>query len=288
MSELIILKSISKEGTPLEAIFDPSRGMNLISYKKGSMQVIDQSTKQDFESTGCGLGPLIGPHFGARHVVPAIQEPTFMNHIEAMQRTGYKDPFYDGVGRYAPWKTTVTENKVLAQLVSKEMWNNVSLTNLEGGVFNMKLEASLREKGLKISLSVVSDPDSLVGIDYRFVLPNGKGSVSSAVKKTVLQEGKEIDMPSYVEHDSAHSMKLDLKHACDFVFHPYDALKGKIVLNTDAYTLETHYSCLNQENSWQLKKRKEASYVSINPISAKNPWSPNLTVSSIEIELIII
>ena len=59
----VILSNKTSKGEVLQATFLPEKGMNMISYKKGTLEVIDQSTKNLFDERFAGLGALIGPHF---------------------------------------------------------------------------------------------------------------------------------------------------------------------------------------------------------------------------------
>ena len=277
MSEKIVLKSTNEKGQALEAVFETTQGVNLISFKKEQLEVIDPSS-----------GSLIGPHFGSRHVIPSIKEASFQQHIEELKKH-HQDPFYNGVARYAPWKILSTkDNLFTATLISKDTWKEATLTNLEGQVFVMHYTAELNSQGLAVSLSVVSDADSVVGTDFRFKLPEGQGKVISDVKEIALRSGKEEPLPHNLKNDT-HTMVWDLANPCEYIFHPFtNPVSGKIILETESYSLETVYKSRNQENSWQLKREKDASYVSINPLSAKNPWFPNLTVSSIDIQFTIL
>ena len=74
--EPITLKSQNTQGDIFEAMFLPDRGMNMISFKRGDVQVIDQSTRSLFEERFAGLGALIGPHFHHRNpaIIPKLKD----------------------------------------------------------------------------------------------------------------------------------------------------------------------------------------------------------------------
>jgi hypothetical protein len=265
--------------------------MNMISYKKGDIEIIDQSTFSLFEERYAGLGALIGPHFYRRNprVIPPIKNAHLFPHIERLVKTGIEDPFSHGIGRYAPWKTTVFNNTIHATLSGKDEWNGVPLSELEGQNFTMNFDVELTAKGLKIELSVVSDFDSLVGIHYYYALPNGSGTVTSDVKNLMYDKLEMKSIPASWPYDEQHILTFDLSESADFAFHPfYDSRSGKIVLDTGAYCLQTIYESSNEENSWQLYHPKGASYVCIEPVSSQNPRRTNLTVSSIKIFLEIL
>jgi hypothetical protein len=282
----IVLEHQTQEGVHLQATFLPEKGMNLISLKKDEIEVIDQSTRNLFEERYAGLGALIGPHFHHRkpQLIPQIKEEQLFPHIARVKAKGIQEPFSHGIARYAPWKAEATVNSVKAQLTGKDTWNGVALSALEGQNFNMRLEAHLQEEGLFLTLSVVSDTASLVGIHYYYALPHGKGKVKSDVQNLVGIEGEFKPIPADWSFDSQQKLTFDLQHEADYTFHPYpDRLKGNILLETELYEIRTRYDCVCSENCWQLYHPKDASFVCIEPISAQDPHHPNLTVSSLNI-----
>jgi hypothetical protein len=287
----IVLENLTKGGERLQATFLPEKGMNLISFKKGEVEVIDQSTQNLFEERFAGLGALIGPHFHRRRpeLIPLIKDEQLFPHIQRVKAKGIQDPFSHGIARYAPWKAEATTKSVKAQLSGKDTWNGVSLSTLEGQNFNMHLEGELRENGLFLNLSIVSDTDSLVGIHYYYRLSKGKGRITSDIQNHVRIQGELKPIPPHWQFDSTHRLVFDLTEEADFTFRPYpDPLRGNILLETEEYQLRTLYSCVCEENSWQLYHPKDASFVCIEPISAQDPRRPNLSVSSLNIHLEIL
>ena len=281
----ITLRNTANDGVPLEATFLPSHGMNMISYKKGDLEVIDPSTKNLFDERFAGLGALIGPHFHRRHpgILPVIQDPSRFPHIARVAAKGVQDPFSHGIARYAPWNFEVTDNIITGTLTGKDKWNDVPLAELEGQQFKMTFKAELKSNGLHLDLSVVSDTDSLVGIHYYYHLPTGKGRVISNVQKECLFEGKMQPIP-FGSKD--HALTFDLAHEADHTFYPFPhPREGSILLDAETYRLQTKYTCVSQENSWQLYHPKGASFVCIEPLSSQDPRHPNLTVSSLSIHL---
>lgn len=284
---MIEIKTKTVDGKSLQATFLPDKGMNLISYKKGDVEVIDQSTKNLFEERYAGLGALIGPHFYRRHppAIPAIKDEGLFPHIARLKETG--DPFSHGIARYAPWSiVTSSETKVAARLSGKDLWNGVSLAALEGQNFAMDFKAELKEEALHLELAVVSDTDSLVGIHYYYFLPKGKGSISSRVQKQFRENRLLKNIPDSFPVDSQQLLKFDLKNRADYTFYPFPkATESLIELDTGEYRLLTHYQTPSQENCWQLYHPEGCSYVCIEPMSSHDPLHPNLTASSIQITL---
>lgn len=287
-SNPVTLKAVSEQGTPLEATFLPEMGMNMISFKNGPIEVIDQSTKTLFDERYAGLGALIGPHFHRRkqEILPTISDESLFPHIARVKAKGTADPFSHGIGRYAPWKYEATSTSIKGIITGKDTWNGVPLSALEGQQFTMRYEASLSPSGLNIALSVVSDTDSVVGIHYYYHLPEGKGKVISAVQPRYIDQNENKPLPSDWSIDHQHTLTFNLDQEADFAFFPYpNPRQGKIALETGTHRLDTTYTCASQENAWQLYHPKGASYVCIEPVSAQDPRHPNLTVSSLNIQL---
>lgn len=288
----IVLKNQTANGEPLEVTYDHEKGMNMLSYKKGDLEVIDQSTLNIFEERYAGLGAIIGPHFHRRHPqsLPKIPDESLFPHIARIKARGIQDPFSHGIGRYAPWNVQSTGNQIKAVLTGKDQWNGVPLSALEGQNFKMNYNAELLPTGLSIKMSVVSDATSLVGIHHYYHLPEGKGQIISDVQNYYLSNTSEKKaIPSSWNFNSQHVLTYDLKDEADFTFYPFPKpLEGKILLNTNLYRLQISYNCPSQENSWQLYYPAGASFVCIEPISSQDPRHPNLTVSSICIHIQIL
>lgn len=270
----------------LEATFLPSHGMNLISYKLGDIEVIDPSTRPLFDERFAGLGALIGPHFHHRKVIPAVKDASLFPHIARIKAKGIAEPFSHGIARYAPWTVESTDTRITAKISGKDTWNGVPLAELEGQNFNMTYTADLTTKGLSLKLSVVSDSDSIVGIHYYYRLPNSRGKVISQIQNYSLKDGQRIPLKKEWSIDSQQKMEIDLNQSLDDTFFPFpNPLEAKIILNTEEYQLVTTYNCRSQENCWQLYHPQGASFVCIEPLSAQDPRHPNLTVSSLDINL---
>ncbi len=286
----IILQNTTEQGQPLQAIFLPEKGMNMISFKKGEIEIIDQSTQGQFEERFAGLGALIGPHFHRKRTacVPVVKDESLFPHIARVKSKGILDPFSHGIGRYAPWKAEATATKVEATLNGKDLWNGIALSELEGQDFKMTFSAELTPLGLQLQLSIVSNTDSLVGIHYYYHLPEGKGQVVSQVQNVYLENGVKNPVPNEW-FDDQQLMTFNLNQPADYTFFPYpNSLEGTMILETQEYTLKTTYFSPSQENSWQLYHPEGASFVCIEPLSAQDPHHPNLSVSSLKVILSIL
>ncbi len=282
------LKNKTVEGVPLEATYLPEKGMNMISFKWGDVEVIDPSTKPIFDQRFGGLGPLIGPHFYQRNPasIAPIKEESLFPHIAVIRKEKRADPFSHGIGRYAPWNFQATETKITAALTGKDTWMGVPLADLEGQQFQMSFTAELTPAGLQLDLSVASDSDSLVGIHYYYRLPKGRGTIYSRVQNHYIANRERKPIPADWNYDAQHLLAYPLTQDTDFTFHPFpNPRMGSILLDTEEYQLATTYSCISQENSWQLYHPKGSSYVCIEPVSAQDPRAANLTASALSIHL---
>lgn len=276
--ETLALEATAEDGSPLVATFLPEKGMNLCSFKKGSLEAIDQETRTLFDERFSGLGPLIGPHFHQRQaaVIPTIPDEALFPHIARIRAQGRIDPFSHGIARYAPWtQVKATANSFEASLTGKEQWHGLTLSQLEGQNFSMRFSGHLDAKGLHLTLSVVSDSDSLAGFHYFYRLPNKRGKLIADVAKA----------PEAWPRNQAGRLELDLvpELQLDHTLHHYpDPLHGTILLETEEYTLRIQTASASAENSWQLYHPQGATFVCIEPLSAFDPKHPNLTVSTIQ------
>jgi hypothetical protein len=289
----IVLKNVTKDGEPLQVTYLPKKGMNMVSYKKGDVEVIDQSTKPLFEDHFAGLGPLIGPHFYRRkpEILPNIPHEELFAHIARVKKRGADiDPFTHGVGRYAPWTYEATETSVNAILTGKDEWNGVLLKDIESQDFTMKFHAELKTDGLHLDLSVVSDSDSVIGIHYYYHLPQGRGTVQSKVQNKYIAIDKVLTIPKDWDYnETTQELNYLLDKDTDFTFHPFpDPTIGEIILDAVDHRLKTQFISDSEECCFQMWHPKDASFVCIEPISAYNPRGLSLSVSSIKIHLQIL
>ncbi len=258
----IKLTAQNEAGIPLEAIFEPEKGMNLSSFKKGGIEVIHE-----------GQGLLIGPSFGKRPAYLAQEN----------------DPFVHGMARYASWKAESNENSLSAVLSGQDLYQDLPLSAWEGQNFKMRFAAHLGPKGLKLELSIVSETDSLTGIEYHYMLPHGKSRVISQVQNSYRQNGVLRPLPKEWGVDAQQRLTLDTGQAADYTFYPYpNPLHGEVLLETPEYRLVSRFFCESQENSWRLWHPTGAPFICIQPFSAQDPLHPNLTVNAIGIELEIL
>jgi len=290
--EKVEIKAMSEDGKELVACFLPSMGMNFISYIKGDLEVIDQSTRPLFEERFAGLGAMIGPHFHHRN--PQIESPikneSLFPHIACVKARGIQDFFSHGIGRYAPWSIeSVDDTHIKSILRGDASWRGIPLKELEGQNFLMEYEAKMTPQGLEIHLAVKGDIESLVGLHTYYALVDGKGRVTAQVQDQYNDQGTFKPIPSTWDFTDKQKLCYEFDQAMDFGFHGFpDPLSGSIFLETGTHKLHIQYWCDNEENSWQLWHPKGASFVCIEPLSAKNPRKPTLTVNSLKILISIL
>lgn len=287
--EKILLTRPTPLGERLEATFLPNQGMNFISYKKDSIEVIDQSTIPLFEDHFAGLGAMIGPHFYHRDHIPSLKDESLFPHIARLKAQGTKEPFSHGIGRYAPWRVEeVTESSLKATLKGSDEWRGVKLKDLEGQDFVMHYSAQLQADGLRIELSVASDLGSIVGLHTYYTLAQGKGKVSAKVTPICRDKNAWKPIPSswnYYDHTFIYMTDQPI----DAGFIPFpDPLNGEIFLETQTHHLKVSYSCDSEENSFQIWHPEGASFVCIEPLTARNPQNPQRSISKIDILISIV
>ncbi|MDX8431427.1 MAG: hypothetical protein SNF33_06480 [Candidatus Algichlamydia australiensis] len=259
------MKKIRLTNNSFEATFAPECGMNLLSFKRGDVEVIDQSTLPLFEERFAGLGALIGPHFHHRE---AFEIPTDFNqvafpHIQRIKKHGTKEPFSHGIARYVPWEYEASSTQIKAKLKSSSEVAGIPLRKLEGFDFEMHLEATLMPWGLLFHYSVESDKPSVIGFHTYYAIDGAPAEVIDDGKKPIPVEG-----------------------SIDTNFHPQNPLiENRILLNTKNYSLHLFYETASEENSWQLFHPEGASYVCVEPLTAKNPRKPVHTSSQLEVRL---
>jgi len=286
----ITLKNRTADGISLEAVFLPEKGMNMISYKRGEIEVIDQSTFPLFEERFAGMGALIGPHFHRRktEILPIIADESLFPHIARVKAGGVQEPFSHGIGRYAPWKTESSETHIEAQLSGDDLWQGIKLSALEGQNFKMHFRCDLTPTGLKIDYSVVSEADSVVGLHYYYALPTKIGTVHSRLQNKMLENGSKVPLPWAINDQNEVVIPLNGNNIDSTLYSFPNLREGKMTLDAALYRLEKRLYCQSAENSWQLYHPKNAPFVCIEPISSQDPRHPNLTVSSIKVEIEIL
>ncbi|MCB1107118.1 MAG: hypothetical protein KDK76_03375 [Chlamydiia bacterium] len=283
----VTLSNTSPLGLPLQATFLPEGGMNLISYKLGDIEVIDQATRPLFDERFAGLGALIGPHFHHRKEIPHDFDEALFPHIATIKAQGKNEPFSHGIARYVPWKYAASNTQIQARLTGSDLYKGVSLKTFEGQDFLMTFDVQLLTDGLFITLKIDSEKPSLVGLHYYYAL-SGPGFIHGFVQNTYRDQ--EMIKPIPDKWLKNHHLHFSLPQKADFGFFPQKKTPNDhdyhLNLNTPDYSLHIDYNTTsNTEISCQVFHPQGASYVCVEPLSAKIPPNPVLTRSALEAKL---
>jgi len=271
------------------ATYLPEGGMNLISYKLGEIEVIDQRTKPLYGERKGGLGALIGPHFHQREEISKGYDTSLFPHIAKGIKAGRKDPFSHGIGRYVPWKFVSSETQIKAKLCGDDLYKGVPLKIFEGQDFIMTYEARLLPTGLFIEYKVESEKPSVIGLHYYYVL-SGKGNIHGTVQKEYRENKEWKSLPKTWTKGEENHLDFSLPQEADYGFLPVKKTPNDhdyhLILDTETYSLHIDYiAASDQEISYQVFHPKDATYVCIEPLSAKDPSHPTLNRSTLEVKL---
>lgn len=285
----VTLTNYDSENHKLTAVFDPDRGMALLSLKRGDLEVIQQETKNDFDLKRSGLGPLIGPHF---HIHTQYELPTFIDeslfpHIALMRKTGKKDVFSHGIARYAPWKYRASETQIQGELHGSDQWQGVQLSDLEGQDFQMTFQARLLTNGLFIKYSVKSEKPSMLGLHYYYAIHNKAGKVYAQVEPQYNDQGKIHPLPKEWTDGKKGHLSYDLSQESDYGFIPLEQQNEyKVRMETGTHALHIHFLTPNaEEKQFQIYSPKDADFVCVEPMTAKEPRKPQLKHSMLECKI---
>ena len=269
------------------AQFDVERGMNFVTFKKGVIEALDLSTRPLFEQRFAGLGALIGPHFHHRQHPPSFDDASIFPHIASLKERGEKEFFSHGIGRYVAWDVkSANEQSIEAHLNGDMEIQGVPLKVIEGQDFKMKYIATMLEEGLQIELFVAGEGPTVVGLHTYYAMGK-KGTVTSNVKPVYNVGGEFRALPEEWDYKES-KLVYPIKSETDYGFLSTDPLQGDVLLQTTTHKIRMQYWSTNEEASWQLWHPKESSFVCVEPIAAKNPRKPCLSVNQIKIVISII
>jgi len=285
----IIIQRILKDKSLLQAVFLPDHGMNLASLKKDNLEIIDQSTKVLFEEKMGGLGPLIGPHFYHRKEVdiPQVPDETIFPHIARVKKEGGTEPFSHGIGRYVPWNYFTSDTKIEAHISGMDTYRGITLAALEGFDFQMSFQAQISDVGLEIEMIVNSEKKpSIAGLHYYYALDNKSGIVKMHCKDRYNDMGMFKPIPEKWQENDPNHLCFNLEEESDFGFHPIsENFSGEAMLKTKSHNLHIHYKTDSDENAFQLYHPKDASFVCIEPVTAKNPRDAKQKKNHLKVQL---
>jgi len=283
---LITLENTNEKGERLLATFHPNKGMNMVSFKKEGLDVIDQQTMPLFEERLAGLGPLIGPHFHHRapFEIPLDFDTHLFPHIARVKKKGVVEPFSHGIARYVPWRFDASSTQIEARLSSSDLFKGIPLRQLEGMDFEMQLHIALMPFGLFIKYSVKSEKPSVIGLHTYYHLPDGKGKVDGNVVLNYRESEGLKPLP-----DSWHKngrLNFDLSQEADFGFFPKEPLEeSRFIFSNRNYDLHLFMQSDTSDCSFQIFRPAKSTYVCLEPLSSQTPRAPTRCESSLEIKL---
>lgn len=287
------LKHKSEDGQDLVATYDPAKGMNLVHFSKGGNPVIDPKTTELFYERMAGLGALIGPHFHHRpdNEIPPLPDENLFPFIKKILEKGGKEVFSHGIARYVPWHFKGDASSIEASLFSEDRYKGVKLEELEGQTFEMHYKAELKRDGLHIDYSFTKEHPGVIGLHYYYRLEKDRGIILSEVGPNYHSaKGWQPIESSWLESKSNMHFQINPDVDADFGFRPKeeDALENRITLKTDSHSVEINYHCSSEENAFQVYHPKGASYVCIEPVTAKNPREAKLENGHLKVHIKII
>ncbi len=284
-----ICQARAADGELLKAVFCPEKGMNLVSFKKGNCEVIDPNTLPLFEERMAGLGALIGPHFHHRpdKELSLSVDSDLFPFIETLKLKKQKEFFSHGIARYVPWKYEGSENSIKGVLKGSDLYKGIPLAKLEGQDFELEFQAKLLDSGLWITYSVRAEKPSVIGLHYYYYLPDNRASVSAQVDQDYHHPKGWKKIPKkWLRSDSHLHFQVTPEQEIDFGFRPFlEANKTQIQLKTSSYLLNLSYQVSASENSWQLYHPKQATFVCVEPVTAKNPREAISTSAELKVHL---
>lgn len=270
----ITLRHVSEDpNIYYQATFAPDNGLNLLSFKKGNIELIDQSTKDLFDSRLSGLGPIIGPHFHHRKEqdIPFIPDPSMFPQIQLEPKPGQKEIFSHGIARYVPWNIDATDTTLTAHISGMDTYRNMTLAALEGFDFQMDFKAHLSSHGLNIDFKVQStDHPCICGLHYYYKIFDPNSHLELVCKNQYHDKQSWKSIPDRWEKKNGIT-HLPLYEEYDYVFSPeLIEEKATITLVGRKHRLEIAYEPVHSEHSFQIYHPAKSSFVCLEPVSAFN------------------
>lgn len=139
----------------------------------------------------------------------------------------------------------------------------------------MDFSCHLTNTGLDIKYHVQSEEHPCtIGLHYYLALPEKEGFVTIACKKEYNDLGTLKTIPDKWLNDKEF-LHFNLDQQSDFVFIPdTDDFSGEATLSTPSRKLRIFYKADSEQNAFVLYHPKDATFVCIEPVSAKDPRSP--------------
>lgn len=248
----LVSSSIVLKAGDLQATFLPESGMRCVNFMYREQALLEE-------------GLVVGPHFGKRKM------------------KSLKDPYPYGLGRYGNWEANASASSFRAHINGDMTWQNEPLKALQNQNFKMTFEGDITPTELVLTLSVISDSDSIVGIEYFFPYAHANRFIETSAKREIYIEGKESTLPERWDYSPNGKLKVPTSEDYAFSFRPYpNPTQGEVIIDD---LLKVKYESISEESSWILRNHPQEKIFSLGAVSSQNPWKPNLTVSSITIKM---
>lgn len=271
------------------ATFDPNQGLNMTSLKIQNIEIMAQSTRDQFDARCAGLGALIGPHFHHREPVDIQwpKDPNLFPHFELLRKQGTSEPFSHGIARYVPWSILNIRNDGFeAILRGDDKYKSVPLKDLEGQNFEMKFSAQVLDAGIEIHYSIASEKPSVIGFHYYYQTDPAHAFVNASIQAKYNDGGKIKDVPGMWTL-APGSLTFKVANTADYGFRSLnpDSNRGDILLQNPDYQLNIHYQSDSDDHQWQLYRPQDVDFVCIEPMSSKAPRKPVRNKSTLTLRL---
>lgn len=132
-----------------------------------------------------------------------------------------------------------------------------------------------------------AEKPSVIGLHYYYSLGDEAARIRSYVQNQYHNQDGWKDIPrDWLSQDKELQFKVTPEVEADFGFRPIgDALEGQIELFTSHYRLEIDYQSANSEHAWQVYHPKGATFVCIEPVSAKNPREAKSKSANLQVQI---
>ena len=280
------LQHLADNGEEYHVTFLPLNGMPFVSFKRGDVEIIDQSTWQLFHEKNAGLGQLIGPWFYHRKndAIPMVADTSLFPHISRIKS---QEPFSHGIGHFVRWNYSNSDTSIRAHISGMDAIGNVTYASLAGFDFKFDYEAHLTSAGLEIDLKVESPTNRcFAGLHTYYSLEKNSGRVSINCDEKYNDMGTLRVIPDKWRGKET-TLDFDFKEAADYGFFPNTEEKcGVAMLTTGNRKVKISYKANDaNEHGFQVYHPEGASFACIEPGTARNFREAKLKRNHIKIKI---
>ena len=126
---------------------------------------------------------------------------------------------------------------------------------------------------------------SIAGLHYYYALNGTTGNVQMKCAPEYGDKCIYRPIPSRWQ-DKEGNLNFDLAEEADYTFNPISPdFTGEALLTTPTHTLKIHYKTATPENAFQLYHPPGATFVCIEPVTAKDPRKANQKKNSLFVKI---